>query len=187
MWLRKAICQTNNQQSSFNACSTFHREMSLCTSTGWSECGALLQSSPPPFCEQFIPLVKGGFWHDMIAVHCLQGRQCFLPWFPPLNEKFHRDSLFESIRTRHCVHFRLTALHTNIRYMTTIAQITTKIGTVVPDPPRYNICLFLAYQCGLASQQKWFWLLNCQASYLWNYSIICTYFCQLFHNFSKFL
>ncbi len=36
----------------------------------------------------------------MIAVLCLQGHQCFLPRFSPLNEKFQRDSLFEIIRAR---------------------------------------------------------------------------------------
>ncbi len=88
----------------------------------------------------------------MIAVHCLQGCQYFLLQFSSLNEKFQRDSLFEVIRACHYVHFRSTALHTNIRYMITNTLTMTKLGTVVPDPPRYNLCLFPAYQCSLASQ-----------------------------------
>ncbi len=97
-----------------------------------------------PFCEQFVPLLERQFWHDMIAVYCLQGPQCFLSQFSPLNEKIQHESLFEVIRTRLCVYFCTTALHTNVHYTTTNTQITAKLGTVVPDPPCYNICLFSA-------------------------------------------
>ncbi len=102
---------------------------------------------------------------NIIAIHCLQGSQQFLPRFPPLNEKFQCDSLFEVIRAHHCVDFRSAALHTNIHYMTANTRITTKLGTVVPDSPRYNICWFPVYQCGLTSWQKLFQIPNCQASY----------------------
>ncbi len=90
----------------------------------------------------------------MITVHSLQGRQCFLPRFSPLNEKFQRASLFKVICARHYVHFRSRALLTNIHFITTNTRITMKLGTVVPDPPCYNICLFPVYQCSLASRLK---------------------------------
>ncbi len=74
----------------------------------------------------------------------------FLATISPLSKKFQLDSLFEVIRARNCVHFRSTAFDTNIRYTTTNTRITTKLGTVVPDPPRYNVCLCSMYQCSIA-------------------------------------